>query len=122
MLKQSPVTAIAQTVADYCNLGGQCLRWNKIVQMYFDFIAAKWFSLWGVILCTVKIPQLPEIINTSAREQTVPSGNKPCHITGVDCIKYEFAVVEAHSVLYGFYSALAYDAVINKMVDETNKY
>jgi hypothetical protein len=66
--------------------------------------------------------QLPEIINTSASEQTLSSGNKPCHITGVDGIKHEIAVVGANSAICGFYSALAYDAVINKMVDETNKY
>jgi hypothetical protein len=66
--------------------------------------------------------QLPEIINTSASEQTLPSGNEPCRVTGIDGIKYEIAAVGANSALYGFYSALVYVAVINKMVDEPNKY
>jgi hypothetical protein len=66
--------------------------------------------------------QLPEIINTSASEQTLPSVNKPCNITGVVGVKYEISAVGANSALYDFYSALAYDAPINKMVDETNKY
>jgi hypothetical protein len=45
-----------------------------------------------------KNTQIPETISKSAKEQTLPTGNKPC-ITGVDGIKYEIAAVGANSAL-----------------------